>query len=169
MLNKKVQIGLNQQLNREFYSSQLYLIMASFVERKGFDGVCQFLYNHSNEERLHMIKLIRYINKRGGNTEINHSILFRKIHRNTSLEEIFLILFEQEIEISKEIDYLVELTMNEKDYATHHFLQWYVKEQIEEEEISKKNLDKIKLLGSNKFGLYLFNENIRNIVEKKET
>ncbi|WP_185853175.1 ferritin [Blattabacterium cuenoti] len=160
MLSEKIQIGLTKQLNRESESSQLYLSMASWVEKKGFEGICEFLYDHSHEERMHMLKLIRYINKRGGHAVLDN-IFIRKITYG-SLKELFQILFEHEKKISNEINLLVELSLQEKDYFTYNFLQWYVEEQIEEETLSKMILDKIELVEEDKGGLYLFDKDIKN-------
>ncbi|WP_185852500.1 ferritin [Blattabacterium cuenoti] len=160
MFSEKIQKGLIKQLNRELESSQLYLSMATWVERKGYEGICEFLYDHSNEERIHMLKLIRYINKRGGNV-----ILYDLLHVNTtyiSLKELFMKLLEHEKKISKEINFLVEISLQEKDYFTYNFLQWYVEEQIEEEALSKTILDKIELIGEDKGGLYLFDKDMKS-------
>ncbi|AFJ90853.1 ferritin [Blattabacterium sp. (Blaberus giganteus)] len=168
MLSEKIQTELIKQLNRESESSQLYLSMASWVERKGYEGICEFLYDHSNEERIHMLKLIRYINKRGGNVvSYNNNISIINI-TCVSLKELFMKLFEHEKKISKEINYLVEISFQEKDYFTYSFLQWYVEEQIEEEALSKMILDKIKLIGEDKGGLYLFDRDIKNFHKNKK-
>ncbi|WP_185866984.1 ferritin [Blattabacterium cuenoti] len=166
MLSEKIQTELVKQLNRESESSQLYLSMASWVEKKGYEGICEFLYDHSNEERIHMLKLIRYINKRGGNVILNKI----SIHNITyiSLKELFKNLFEHEKEISKEINFLVEISLQEKDYFTYNFLQWYIKEQIEEEALSKMILDKIDLIGEDKGGLYLFDKDIKTFHKKNK-
>ena len=119
MLSEKIQIGLIKQLNRESESSQLYLSMASWVEKKGFEGICEFLYDHSHEERMHMLKLIRYINKRGGVVVLDN-IFIRKITYK-SLKELFQTLFKHEKEISNEINLLLELSLQEKDYFTYNF------------------------------------------------
>ncbi|BAM99703.1 ferritin [Blattabacterium cuenoti] len=168
MLSEKIQKGLTKQLNRESESSQLYLYMASWIERKGYEGICEFLYDHSNEERNHMLKLIRYINKRGGNVILvdgGGSILNIT---NVSLKELFMKLFEHEQKISREINFLVEISLQEKDYFTYNFLQWYVEEQIEEEALIKMILDKIELIGADKGGLYLFDKDMKSFHKNKK-
>ncbi|AGW85981.1 ferroxidase [Blattabacterium sp. (Nauphoeta cinerea)] len=162
MFSEKIQKELTKQLNRESESSQLYLSMASWVERKGYEGVCEFLYDHSNEERIHMLKLIRYINKRGGNAILSTDSMLIKNITYLSLKELFMKLFEHEKTISKEINLLVETSLQEKDYFTYNFLQWYVKEQIEEESLIKMILDKIELIKEDKGGLYLFDKDMKN-------
>ncbi|WP_185872061.1 ferritin [Blattabacterium cuenoti] len=166
MLNDKIQLELIKQLNRESESSQLYLSMAYCVEKKGFEGICEFLYDHSNEERKHMLKLIRYLNKRGGDITLNN-IFLKKITYGC-LKELFQILFEHEKKISNKINFLVELSLEKKDYFTYNFLQWYVKEQIEEESLIKRILDKIQLIGEDKGGLYLFDKDMKNFHKNKK-
>ncbi|WP_185855902.1 ferritin [Blattabacterium cuenoti] len=163
MFSEKIQKGLKKQLIRELESSQLYLSMASWSEYKGFEGICEFLYNHSNEERNHMLKLMRYINKRGGYAAIfpyENLHFYEKSYSYNSLKELFQKLFEHEIKISSEINILVELSLQEKDYFTYNFLQWYVEKQIEEENLSKSILSKIELIGDEKLGLYLFDRDL---------
>lgn len=166
MFSEKIQMDLKKQLNRELESSQLYLSMASWVEYKhgSLEGISNFLYNHSDEERKHMLKLIKYINKRGGYADIfmEKTTIIEDISYN-SLKELFQKLFEHEKIISKEINSLVELSLQERDYFTYNFLQWYVEEQIEEEALTKMILDKIKLVEKDKAGLYLFDRDIKNI------
>ncbi|QIK16597.1 ferritin [Blattabacterium sp. DPU] len=167
MFNEKIQKGLIRQLNRELESSHIYLYMASCIEKKGYEGICEFLYDHSNEERIHMLKLIRYINKRGGNVFLDNNISIINI-TYISLKDLFLKLFEHEQKISKEINSLVEVSLQEKDYFTYNFLQWYVEEQIEEEALIKMILDKIELIGGDKGGLYLFDKDMKNIHKNKK-
>ncbi len=165
MFSNTIQLGLIKQLNRELESSLLYLSMASWVEKIGFEGICEFLYDHSNEERNHMFKLIRYINKRNGNFYI--SINNKSLETSySSLKDLFQKLFQHEKDISEEINFLVELSSREKDYFTYNFLQWFIEEQIEEEALIKMILNKIELIGEDKSGLYLFNKDIKKYHKK---
>ncbi|WP_185850841.1 ferritin [Blattabacterium cuenoti] len=171
MFSKKIQESLYKQLYRESESSELYLSMGSLVECKygHLEGIYNFLYDHSDEERKHMLKIIRYINKRGVYSFLNfkenrvekESTFFLK--NESSLRDLFQILFEHEKKISKEINFLINLTLKEKDYFTYNFLQWFVEEQIEEESITKILLDKISFIGEDKIGLYLFDLDVRKI------
>ncbi|WP_185877753.1 ferritin [Blattabacterium cuenoti] len=165
MMKEKIKIALIKQSNRELESSHIYLNMASWSESNGFDGVCNFLYDHSNEERYHMLKLIRYLNGRGGDfVKINYDNKFYIKNENyESLEIIFEKLFEHEKLISHEINLLLELSLKEKDHFTYNFLQWFVKEQIEEESLIKMLLNKIQLIKNNQLGIYLFDKSIKNI------
>ncbi|WP_185864316.1 ferritin [Blattabacterium cuenoti] len=166
MFSNTIQLALVNQLNKELESSLLYLSMASWVDNKiGLKGISEFLYDHSDEERDHMFKIIRYINKRNGEFSISvNSNNLKKTY--SSLKNLFQKLFEHEKSISKEINLLVELSLKEKDYFTYHFLQWFIEEQIEEETLSKMFLDKIKLIGENNVGLYLFDKDIKKYYAK---
>ncbi|WP_185873160.1 ferritin [Blattabacterium cuenoti] len=163
MIKEKIKIALIKQSNIELESSQLYLNMASWSESNGFEGVSDFLYNHSDEERIHMLKLVKYLNGRGGYVRINNSNEFYdKNEKYESLEIIFEKLFKHEKFISSEINSLLELSLKEKDHFTYNFLQWFAEEQIEEEYLIKKFLNKIKLIKDNKLGIYLFDKNIKH-------
>jgi ferritin len=162
MLSKKVQDALNSQIKKEGDSSQVYLAMASWAEVQGYDGIATFMFNQSDEERMHMLKLIKYVNQRGGEAtipDVNKPVLDVTNHKS-----LFKQLLEHEIHISQSINELVGITMDERDFSTQNFLQWYVAEQIEEEANARYILDKINLIGDDKGGLYLFDNEMKNFV-----
>jgi len=161
MLSKKVENALNQQIRIEAESSQVYLSMASWAEVKGLEGISQFMYKHSDEERMHMLKLIKFVNERGGHAQISE--LDSPKTEFGTFQKLFQELYDHEIMVSKSINDLVHVTLEEKDYATHNFLQWYVAEQIEEEALARTILDKINLIGNDKGGLYLFDRDVQQI------
>ncbi len=156
MLSEKVEKALNKQLELEAYSSQLYLAMASWAEKNGYNGSSEFLYIHSDEEREHMMKLFHYINDRDGHAIV--PALEAPPKNYDSIKAVFEEVLSHEKMISKSINDLVEICVNEKDYTTQYFLQWYVNEQIEEENLSKTNLDKLNLLGESKANMYIFDK-----------
>ncbi len=159
MLSKKVEVALNEQIKLEAESSQVYLSMASWAEKQGFEGVASFMYAHSDEERMHMLKLFKFVNERGGHAKV--STLNAPPSSFGSFKEMFQTLFDHEVMVSKKINDLVDITLTEKDYATNNFLQWYVSEQIEEEALARNILDKINLIGDDKGGLYLFDNDVK--------
>lgn len=161
MLSKNVEKALNDQIRIEAESSQSYLSMASWAEIKGLEGISNFMYKHSDEERLHMLKLVKYVNERGGHAKISE-LKAPKTEYGT-FQKMFQELYEHEIFVSNSINELVHVTLQEKDYATHNFLQWYVAEQIEEEALARTILDKINLIGNDKGGLYLFDRDVQQI------
>ncbi len=162
MLSKKIEQALNDQIKIEAESSQIYLAMASWAETQGFEGVASFMYAHSDEERMHMLKLAKFVNERGAHAIV--SALAAPPVSFGSFKEMFQTLFDHEVMVSQKINDLVDITLTEKDYATHNFLQWYVSEQIEEEALARNILDKINLIGDDKGGLYLFDNDVKMIV-----
>ncbi|MBP7556840.1 MAG: ferritin [Chitinophagaceae bacterium] len=161
MLSKAIQDALNKQVQMEAESSQAYLAMASWSEiQPGLEGVSNFFYKQSDEERIHMLKLVRFINERGGFAVVPP--LEQPTLTFTSLKKLFEEFLKHELKVSDSINDLVHLSLTEKDYATHNFLQWYVNEQIEEERTARTLNDKLELIGDDKSGLYLFDRDIMN-------
>jgi ferritin len=158
MLNKKVEKALNEQIVKEASSSQYYLSMASWAENNGLNGTAKFMYLHSDEERMHMLKLVKFINERGGKAVIPQ--IAQPPSEFNSLERVFELLLEHEIVVSESINEIVEICLQEKDHSTHNFMQWYVTEQLEEEALARGILDKLKLIGGDKGGLYLFDRDM---------
>jgi len=121
MLSKSIEKALNDQVRIEAESSQIYLAMACWAEVKGLEGITGFMYAQSNEERDHMLKLVKFINERGGHAQISQlnapNVTFK------SFQEMFEKLFEHEVFVSETINNLVDISLQEKDYATHNFLQ----------------------------------------------
>ena len=162
MLSKKMQEALNEQVKIEAQSSQVYLAMASWSEiQPGLDNITGFFYRHSDEERTHMLKLIHFINDRGGFARI--PALEQPQLTFPSLNHAFKDLLKHEEYVSQSINNCVDIALSEKDYATHNFLQWYVAEQIEEESLARTINDKLELIGDDKGGLYLFERDILQI------
>jgi ferritin len=122
MLSKRMQDALNRQVHMEAQSSQAYLAMGSWAEiQPGLKGVTRFFFRHSDEERMHMLKLIHYINERGGFAVI--PALVQPVLTFVSLKKAFEELFAHEVKVSESINELVDIALTEKDYATHNFLQ----------------------------------------------
>lgn len=161
MLSKNIENALNKQVRIEAESSQVYLAMAVWAEVKGLEGISNFMYDQSDEEREHMLKLVKFVNERGGHAHISElnapNVTFN------SFQEMFEKLLAHEIFVSESINELVHISLQERDYASHNFLQWYVAEQIEEEAVARTILDKINMIGDDKGGLYLFDRDIQQL------
>lgn len=158
MLNKKVEKALNDQIKVEAESSQAYLAMASWAEINGYPGTSTFLYQHSDEERLHMLKLIKFVNDRGGHALIPSLAQPPKDFK--TLQNVFKLLLDHETNVTAEINKVVDICLREKDYTTHNFMQWYVSEQIEEETLARNVLDRLKLAGNDNGALYMFDRDL---------
>ncbi len=161
MLKEKVEKALNKQIELELFSSQLYLSMASWAEKNGYNGSADFLYIHSDEEREHMLKLFRFVNDRGGHA-IVPEVKQPKLEYD-SINAVFEEILEHEKMITSEINNLVGVCYEEKDFTTVNFLQWYVEEQVEEESLFSNILDKLNLLGGDKARFYMFDNEMGNL------
>ncbi len=151
-MNPKVESALNEQIQKEEYSSRLYLAMAIWCEVNGYPGSASFLYQHAEEERIHMMKLIHFVNDRGGKTKL--MAIDVPPSDFGSLMDVFTQIKKHEEYITESINNLYGITVEEKDYTTGNFLQWYITEQVEEESLFKTILDKIKLVGKDKAGMF---------------
>ena len=167
MMSRSMQEALNNQVKLEAASSHAYLAMASWSEiQPGLDNVGEYFFQQSEEERMHMLKLMRFINERGGFALV--PTLEQPIVTFKGLKSMFEYFLEHEITVSNSINELVDMALTEKDYATHNFLQWYVSEQIEEERSARVLNDKLELIGDDKSGLYLFDRDIMMTRQKSD-
>jgi ferritin len=159
-MNTRVEAALNDQIQKEASSSQFYLAMASWSENNGLNGTAKFMYSHSDEERFHMLKLVKFVNERGGKAIVppveKPPVEFK------DLVNVFELLLQHEIMVTESINNLVDICLQEKDYTTHNFVQWYVSEQLEEEALARMVLDKLKLIGGDKGGMYMFDRDLEN-------
>jgi len=108
-----------------------------------------------------MLKLVKFVNERGGHAIIPS--LEQPRSKFDSLHDIFNGLLVHEEGVTKEINKVVHACLEEQDYTTHNFMQWYVSEQIEEEALARKIMDKLNMIGSDKGGLYLFDRDLESI------
>jgi len=159
MLKKNIEDICNRQVEREGYSSNLYIAMASWAETNGYSGVASWLYSQSDEERIHMLKFIKYINERGGKAVM--PALKKPAGEFKSVEDVFKEVLKHEEFVTASINEIVSLTLDEKDFNTHNFLQWFVMEQVEEEASVRIVLDKVRLVGKN--NMYEFDRDILSL------
>ncbi len=158
MISPKMLKALNIHLNEEFYSSYFYLSMAAYFEAKNLKGFANWFRIQSTEEQMHGMKFFDFILQKGGKVslaQINTPKLEWK-----SISEVFADTLKHEQKISGLINKLVETALLEKDYATHTFLQWFVTEQVEEEANVEEIIQKIEMIGDNKSGLYMLDNEL---------
>ena len=158
MLSDKMQKALNGQVNAELYSSYLYLSMNAYFKSVNLDGFANWMYAQAQEELMHAMKLYDFINQRGGRT------LLAAIEAPPNQWDSPLSVFEDTLKHEKKvtglINGLVDIAMEERDHATQIFLQWFVTEQIEEEESVGNVLEQLKLLGDAKQGLFMMDREL---------
>ncbi|HRY97797.1 MAG TPA: ferritin [Bacteroidales bacterium] len=152
MLTEKIENALNHQIGVEEHSSRIYLAMAIWCETHGYPGAANFLYAQSDEERMHMLKLVHYVNDRGGVARLGS--LEAPVLSYGSLLEVFQAVLKHEQYVSSEINKVYGLTLEERDYTTGQFMQWYIAEQIEEESTMRGILDKMELAGGERGGIF---------------
>ena len=153
MLSKKVSSALNKQLNNEIYSAYLYLSMSSYSGSIGLKGTANWFMVQYQEEMVHAMKIYNFLGSRGEHTEL--AAIAAPPSEFKNLLDMFQQTLKHEQFITASINELTDLALVEKDHATHIFLQWFVTEQIEEEENDRDIIGKLKLIGDNGQGLLM--------------
>ena len=158
MLTAEMTGRLNDQLNLEFFSANLYLQMSAWCSDKGYEGAASFLKMHSREEMQHMQRLFDYLSDTGAMPVLG-SIAAPPVAYN-SLNEVLIQALDHEKLITSKINELAHSAMTTQDYSTFNFLQWYVAEQHEEEKLFKTVLDKLAMVGDSGNGLFLVDKDL---------
>ena len=161
MLSQAITDKLNEQINLEFYSSNVYLQMSAWCEQQGYEGAAAFLLRHADEEMQHMQKLFKYVSETSGMPLLGKIEAPKNDYQ--SLKEVFETTLEHEKFITRKINELVEVTFANKDYSTFNFLQWYVAEQHEEEKLFNSIIDKFNLIGDEAKGLYFIDRDLATL------
>jgi ferritin len=165
MLSDGLVKSLNEQINAEFYASNLYLQMSAWCANKGLPGCASFLRKQSSEETVHMQRLFNYVTETGAPAVLG-TVAAPPLTYKSALD-IFEKTFDHERDVTKRIFKLVEKALAEKDYSTFNFLQWYVAEQHEEESLFKSILDKFKIIGSDNRGLFFIDREMMELSKVK--
>ena len=164
MLTNQMVKKLNDQLNLEFYSSNLYLQMSAWCDDQNFPSFGKFLRDHASEERQHMERLFDYVSDCGALALIGKIEAPESEYK--SLLDVFKAAYQHELKITKEINELVDYALTQKDFSTFHFLQWYVAEQHEEEKLFKSIVDKLELVGENKRDLFFMDKDFNKTLSE---
>ena len=158
---------LNEQINLEFYSSNLYLQMSAWCDDNGFEGAATMLRSHATEEMEHMNRLFTYVSETGAMPILG--AIDAPPSEFKSLKEIFKETYDHECFITKQINELTHAAFITHDYSTFNFLQWYVAEQHEEEKLFKGILDKISLVGEDGKALFWIDKDLAEIAKSGST
>lgn len=153
MLSQNVIYALNEQFGKEMYSANLYLAMSAFLQNAGLPGFANWMRVQYQEETEHALKFHDFVLSRGGAAKIP-AVAEPPASWNGALG-VFEAAAAHEAEVTRSINELVALAKNERDYATEIFLQWFVTEQIEEEENVKNIVDRLKLVNGEGQGLLM--------------
>lgn len=158
MIKEKIQDALNKQINAELYSSYLYLSMSAYFESINLKGFANWMRVQTQEELVHAMKFYDYLIERGGKVLLS-SIESPPTEWPSPLA-IFENAYQHEQKVTGLINKLVDLAIAEKDHATNNFLQWFVSEQVEEEASADEVVQKIKLMGDARGGIFMLDREL---------
>jgi ferritin len=158
MLSQKIQEVLNKQINNELFSEYLYLSMSAYFEDASFKGMANWMRIQAGEEHGHALKIYDFINNRNGRVTLAQ-IEAPKTEWKSPLD-VFEDALKHEQKITASIYDISNLALAEKDHASHDFLEWFVKEQVEEESAARTVVDQLKLVGSDGTGLYMIDQQL---------
>lgn len=161
MISKKIEDALNAQVEMESSASTIYLSMASWCEHQGLEGCAEFMYEQSEEEKMHMMKLFHYINDVEGKAIVPG--ISKPPTDFSSVQDMFKEVYRLEREVTISISNILDLCHEENDHMTKSFMQWYINEQREEEAMMRTILDRIKLIGDGPQHLYFINQEISKL------
>lgn len=167
MLKERMLNSLNDQINAEQYSALLYLSMSAWFEEKGLPGFANWMYVQYQEELTHANKIFNYVNERSGRVKL------KAIEQMPTEFDSVIAVVEQTLEheqkVTGMIDNLVDIASEERDHATHSFLQWFVDEQVEEEANVTEILDNLKLIEGKGNGIFMLDRELRQRTFVDET
>lgn len=156
MLNPNIEKTLNYQINRELYSSYLYLSMSSYLNELGLVGYANWFRIQAMEERDHALLIYDYVHRSGG------SVTFDAIESPPKtfdgVLDVLKITAEHEALVTSLINNIVTQAIEEKDHKTSSFFTWFVNEQVEEEDNAATNIKKYELMGTDGKGVYLLDQ-----------
>ncbi|MES2418442.1 MAG: ferritin [Bacteroidota bacterium] len=161
LLSSDVEALLNQQIKKEAHSSAIYLSMASWCGRNGYDFSSEYFFDQAEEERAHQLKFYKYVLDMGG-TAISPEVSQIKIEYN-SFREVFEEALDQEISITQSIKNIAARCHKEQDYVTLEFLNWFFKEQREEEYKARRALELFDVIGEEGTGRWQIDKNVGQI------
>ncbi|BBB33343.1 ferritin [Thermotomaculum hydrothermale] len=167
MFDKKMEEALNKQLNEELFSAYLYLSMSAWFDSIGLKGFANWMMVQYKEETEHAMKFYNYIQTRGG--DIKLMAIKEPPSKWDSPLHAFKETLKHEQFITKCINELVDLAEELKDRPTMNFLQWFIDEQVEEEENDRDIIHRLELIGDSKHGLFMLDRELGERTYTPET
>ena len=158
MISNTMEQMLNEQLNKELFSEHLYLSMSAYFKDLNLDGFANFFMIQSQEEHLHAMKQFEYIDQVDG--RIKMMAIEAPQNEFEGIQQVFQMTLDHEREVTASINKIVGKAIEEQDFATHQFFQWFIAEQVEEESSIKTILKKIEMVGDNSSAMYLLNDEL---------
>ena len=161
LISNEIETLLNQQIRKEAQSSSVYLAMASWCDRNGFDGSSAYFFKQAEEERIHQLKFFKYVLDMGGSA-ISPDINGIKIEYN-SFREVFEDALDQEVSVTQSIKNIAARCHKEQDFVTMEFLNWFLKEQREEEYKARRALELFEVIGEEGTGRWQIDKHVGDI------
>ncbi|MGB3210995.1 MAG: ferritin [Desulforhopalus sp.] len=158
MIDKEMAQALNEQINKEMYSAYLYMSMSNFSAKMGLKGFANWFMVQYHEEMFHAMKLYEYVQRQG--EEVQLDTIKAPPAEFSSQLDMFTKTLAHEQYITSSINELMELAISKKDHATQIFLEWYVTEQVEEEENDNDIIAQLKLIGDNVHALLMLDRDL---------
>ncbi len=159
MLKKVMEDAINEQIAKEMFSSNLYLSMAAYFHTINMNGFANWMRLQAQEEMTHALKFFDYLLDRGANVTLGAIDAPKKTWDSplNAFEESLA----HEIKITESINHLADLSIQEKDHATHNMLQWFIQEQVEEEATVNEVCDRLKLADGSPGGLFILDHEMK--------
>lgn len=157
-MKKNILDSLNDQLNYELYSAYIYYSMAAYFDSMGLKGLSNWMQVQTKEEMSHADRFYNYINDRGGRVVLDN--ITKPRHDWESPLHAFENALQHEQKVTERINNIASLAMNERDHATHNFMQWFISEQVEEEASVGEIADKLKLIKDSPDGLFMLDREL---------
>lgn len=164
MLKPKIEKALNHQINAELYSAYLYLGMMNYFKSKSLDGFANWMNVQVMEELSHAEKFIYYVHERGGS--VNLLDIEKPEQEWDSPLHAFEKILSHEQYVTKRINELLSVAIEEKDFATQNFLQWFISEQVEEEASASQIVEQLKMINETHGGIFMLD---RELAQRKFT
>ncbi len=158
MISKTLETALSRQVNRELFSAYLYLSMSSYFETVSLKGFAKWMRLQAKEEQMHAMKIYDYVIARGG--KVTFQDIEAPKNKWASVAKVFEHTYAHEQKVTGMINGLVDLASSEKDHATFEMLQWFVKEQVEEEEQASYILNQIIIAGDSPGHLFYLDHHL---------
>lgn len=156
-MNDKIYKALNEQIKHELFSSYLYLSIASYFDNIPLDGFYKWFRKQAEEEHEHAMKIYDYILER--NLPVDLQAIEKPPIKFDSIQSVFEMALEHEKKVTKWIYRIYDMAVEEKDHATHVFLQWFITEQVEEEKNAQDNVDQIIFADGDKAAILVLDQN----------
>ena len=158
MLEQKIEVALNQQVNAELWSAYLYLSMSYDMDNKGYEGMASWFASQAKEEFEHATRFMKFIGERGGKVKL---MPIEKVRQEwDSPKDAFADTLAHEKVVTGKIHNLMDMAIELKDYATQNMLNWFIDEQVEEEDTAIKILEQLTRIENSAAGLYALDKKL---------